>query len=146
MSEPTPATQPPPPSPDDVRKHLELIQAVIARMSAASSQAKAWLLPVVSAAYGYALTKHAETVALLGMGAVLLFGYMDLNYLRQEKRYRLLHTEVAAGEPVHPAFSMEPPLLPAHEEVWKSWSIRPFYGALLAAGVAIIVRVWCVTR
>lgn len=129
-----------------MRKHLELIQAVIARMSAASSQAKAWLLPVVSAAYGYGLTKHAESVALLGLGTVLLFGYMDLNYLRQEKRYRLLHAEVAEGQPVRPPFSMEPPALRAGDNVWTSWSIAPFYGALLAAGVAIIVRVWCVAR
>lgn len=54
---------------EDRRKHLDFIQAVVARMSAASSNSKAWLLPVVAATYGYALTKNAESVADARMGS-----------------------------------------------------------------------------
>ena len=53
--------------PEDRRKHLDFIQSVVTRMSAASSNAKAWLLPVVTAAYGYALTQRADSVALLAV-------------------------------------------------------------------------------
>src|SRR5215217_3011348 len=53
-------------------------------MSTASTTTKSWLLPVITAAFGYALTKRADTVALLGVGAGVLFGFLDANYLKQE--------------------------------------------------------------
>ncbi|WP_222948685.1 hypothetical protein [Micromonospora chalcea] len=76
-------------------------------MSAASSSAKSWLLPVVTATYGYALTKSAESLALLGMAAVLLFSILDANYLRQEKAYRRLYGIVASDAQVVPLFSLD---------------------------------------
>ena len=73
--------KPPQRDPEDTRKHLDFIQAIVTRMSAASSTAKAWLLPVVTAAYGYALTQNAESVALLGVGVTvsLAAGGFDLS-------------------------------------------------------------------
>ncbi len=76
---------------EDRRKHLEFIQAAVSRMASASSTAKSWLLPVATAAYGYALTKHRPTVALLGVAAVLLFASLDAQYLRQERAFRALY-------------------------------------------------------
>ena len=81
--------------PEDRRKHLEFIQAIIARMSAASASAKGWLLPVVTAAYGYALTKDSWPVALLGLGASVMFAFIDAHYLDEEKKYRRLYNAVA---------------------------------------------------
>ncbi|MFY1688029.1 hypothetical protein [Plantactinospora sp. WMMB782] len=97
----------PDPTPDDRRKHLDYIQAVVTRMSAASSSAKSWLLPVVTATYGYALTKNVESLALLGMAAVFLFSILDANYLRQEKAYRRLYGIVASDAQVVPLFSLD---------------------------------------
>ena len=153
--------------PDDRRKHLDYVQAVITRMAGASASAKSWLLPVVTATYGYALTKHAESVALVGMGAIVLFMFLDVNYLRQEQAYRKLYKTVASGSKSVPDFSLDPsdaddPIpgaatcgekakrlwrrwIPAWQ-TWMSWSVAPFYGALLLAGLAIIVRVWWVTH
>ena len=99
--------------PEDRRKHLDFIQSVVTRMSAASSNAKAWLLPVVTATYGYALTQCAGSVALLGVGATLLFSYLDANYLRQEKRFRALYKAVAQGAYNIAAFSLQPDELPS---------------------------------
>lgn len=144
--------------PDDRRKHLDYIQAVVTRMSAASSAAKGWLLPVVTATYGYALTKKVSSVALLGVGAVLLFGFLDANYLRQEKAYRRLYDAVARRTHEIPLFSLDPshaddPAPPAATSlqkvrlrvrrwfpgraVWLSWSVAPFYGALVIVGCLI---------
>lgn len=145
---------------EDVRKHLDFIQAVVTRMSAASSNAKAWLLPVVTATYGYALTRHAGIVALLGVLAAALFGFLDANYLRQEQAYRALYDAVAQGTRDVPLFSLdvahasdptpepvtrrERALARLHRwipsgRVWASWSIAPFYGVLLLVGVAIFI-------
>jgi len=146
--------------PDDRRKHLDFIQATITRMSAASTSAKSWMLPLVTATYGYAITQDAVSVALLGIGAVLLFAYLDANYLRQEKRFRRLYKAVAEGSNEIAVFSLNPDdVVPpqngeSDEEwadwmprwvnrflpgpvVWASWSIGPFYSALVVAGVVI---------
>lgn len=61
---------------EDRRKHLDFIQAVVTRISAASTSTETWLLPVVTATPRYALTNNAECVALLGIAAVLLFAFL----------------------------------------------------------------------
>jgi histidine triad (HIT) family protein len=146
---------------EDRRKHLDFIQAVVTRMSAASSSSKAWLLPVVTVAYGYALTRNAESVALLGIAALLLFLFLDVNYLRQEQAYRRLYDAVAKKRRDVPLFSLDPsdaddPIPDAlsckekskrlvrrwfpEGRTWLSWSIAPFYGSLLVVGVVIFFR------
>ena len=146
--------------PEDKRKHLDLIQAVVTRMSSASSNAKSWLLPVVTAAYGFALTSRSGSVSMLGIVAVLLFSYIDANYLRQERAYRTLYDVVALGKRPVPPFSLNPanadePLPDTDDlskkqkagmtvrqwmpgwRIWISWSIAPFYGTLLLLGIGV---------
>lgn len=89
-------------------KHLDFIQALITRMSHSSVQAKSWLLPVATATFGFALTQHSGTVALLGIAGVLLFGYIDACYLRQERAYRHLYNAVVKGDKQIPLFSLDP--------------------------------------
>ena len=149
--------------PEDRRKHLDFIQATITRMSAASTTTKSWMLPVVTATYGYALTHYARSVALLGITALVLFAYLDANYLRQEKRFRRLYKGVAEGSNEIAVFSLNPDdvtlesnaksteewakwmprwinrLIPG-PIVWASWSVGPFYLALIAVGAFIAVR------
>ena len=145
---------------DDRRKHLDFIQSIITRMSSASITTKSWLMPVITATYGYALTKRADSVAMLGIAAVLLFAYLDANYLRQEQRFRRLYTAVTEGSNDIASFSLKPDdvLMPSSEKhsenwgkwmprwinhllpgptVWTSWAVGPFYLALVAVGVFI---------
>jgi hypothetical protein len=146
------------PSDEDRRQHLAFIQAVVTRMSSASSTAKGWLLPVVTATYGYALTQHKGAIGLLGMAGVVLFALLDANYLRQEKEYRQLYVTVANKTRPVAAFTLDP--TEAHDRpqlrapapskiattvarwvpgrgVWLSWSIAPFYGCLIMIGTLI---------
>lgn len=92
---------------EDLHKHLDFIQSVVTRMSAASTSTKSWLLPVVTAAYGYGMTRNAWSVVALGLGAVLLFMFLDAHYLDREKAYRALYDAVARNEGV-PLFSLDP--------------------------------------
>lgn len=126
-------------SPEDRRQHLSFIQAVITRMSQASASAKTWLLPIVTATLGYAVTKDSPVVALLGALAVVIFGLLDANYLKQERAFRKLYDQVAHGGPV-PAFAMNPALASPHGKdvnYWpdwddlRSWAVLPFYGPFL---------------
>ncbi|WP_340697156.1 hypothetical protein [Cellulosimicrobium funkei] len=110
--------------------------------------------------YGFALTQRSGSVALLGVGAVLIFSFIDASYLVQEKAYRRLYNVVALGERVVPAFSLNPAdadeKLPDADDgkaarrkrirawlpgwaAWLSWSVAPFYGALALIGVVVLV-------
>ena len=95
------------PDGEDKRKHLDFIQAIVTRMSAASTSAKSWLLPVVTATYGYGMTQNAWSVIMLGLGAVVLFMFLDAHYLGQEKAYRALYDAVARDKGI-PVFSLDP--------------------------------------
>ena len=138
-------------SPEDRRQHLSFIQAVVTRMSQASSSAKTWLLPIVTLTYGYAVTKQQWWVAVLGLVAVVIFGVLDANYLKQERAFRKLYDKVAVGGDI-PAFSMNPTFAgPAGTRVnywpdWediRSWAVAPVYGPLLLAGIATAVWAHC---
>lgn len=95
------------PSREDLHKHLDFIQTVVTRMSAASTSTKSWLLPVVTATYGYGMTQNAWSVIALGVGAVLLFMFLDAHYLDREKAYRALYDAVVRDKGI-PRFSLDP--------------------------------------
>lgn len=154
------ATAEPPIAPEDRRKHLDYLQAVITRQSAASSSSKGWLLPIVTATFGFALTQRSWPLAALGMVAVMLFAYLDANYLKSEKQFRRLYNTVARSSRKVPMFTLDPvdadePLpddAPAisrwkatfrqyvpERSIWASWSIAPFYIALLLLGAGVLL-------
>ncbi|WP_329414738.1 HIT domain-containing protein [Nocardia vinacea] len=134
-------------SPDDRRQHLGFIQSVVTRMAQSSATAKSWLLPIVTATYGFAITKEAPLIAVIGIVAVLVFALLDANYLKQERAFRALYDKVAEGSSI-PEFSMNPTLAaPAGRrsnywpdwQDWRSWAVMPFYLPLLVSGVVIAV-------
>lgn len=137
-------------TPEDRRHHLTLIQTALSRMASSSVSAKSWLLPVVTAAYGFAIVQGNGWVALLGIVAVLLFAVMDAGYLRLERAFRALYRDVAAGR--RRDYDMNPrrylDKINADEDdqreencrwgkvIW-SWSLAGFYGPLIALGFLI---------
>lgn len=137
-------------SPEDRRQHLSFVQSVISRMASASASAKTWLLPIVTAAYGYGFVQASWPVALFGLAAVAVFALLDANYLKQERSFRNLYDSVAQGKKV-PAFSMNPTVAgpsgsgkvnywPDSKD-WLSWAIAPFYIPLLTVGAALITYI-----
>jgi len=75
-------------SADDRRKHLDHLQSVISRQSAASSATKGWLMPIITATFGIALTQRSALLAAVGLLAIILFAYMDAHYLQNERGFR----------------------------------------------------------
>lgn len=142
---------------EDRRAHLQMIQSAVSRMAGASSSSKSWLLPVVSAAYGYALTKNAESAAVVGIGATMLFAVLDAQYLRQERAFRALFRRAVEGSvPVYDMNNRAYYGKPNDDEedtreencrwpsVIFSWSLGGFYGPAAGAGLLILARVMCI--
>lgn len=150
--------------PEDRRQHLAFIQDAIARMAHASSSAKGWVLPVVTAAYGFAIVGRSGTVAIVGIVATIAFAYIDGHYLQQEQCFRRLYEAVSEGDERVPSYAMRwslvtPPRASNGAErrkgqvrlrltlakwvpekaVWLSWSIVPFYGTLALVGVVALL-------
>lgn len=144
------------PTPEDRRKHLDLIQTVIARQAMASASAKSWLLPIIAAIFGFALTQESWQLGLIGTILILLFAYLDANYLHSEQTFRKLYTEVIRPGNQVPLYSLDPTdadsLAPQLAKtfrnkdkktflppwtVWRSWSIAPFYIALVIVSLVV---------
>lgn len=120
---------------DDQRKHLDLIQAVIARLSTTSSTAKGWGLTVTMAAYGYSATTAIPFVAMLGLIAACLFGVLDSYYLREERLFRELYNDARMG--CIDVYSMDKNIYKnrcPRRAVIRSWSVAGFYGPLALVG------------
>lgn len=130
--------------------YLDLIQAIIVRMSAASSTAKSWLLPVTTATFGYALVQHAWSVAALGVFATAMFWNLDVRYLREERAYRELFADAVRRR--REDYDLDASVYyraPAEGKVdcrvarcrwWKvarSWAMSGFYGPIGGLGIMI---------
>lgn len=135
------------PSPEDKRQHLSFAQNIISRMAQSSSSAKSWLLPVVTAAYGYAFTQSSVSVAILGLVATAVFGLLDVGYLRTERKYRELYERIANSDPSIPLYSLNyrkqgddrKTTFLEHCSTMATWAIWPFYGALLVTGLLAVI-------
>lgn len=138
-------------TPEDRRQHLAFVQNVISRMAQSSSNTKSWLLPVVTAAYGYSFTKSSVALAVLGIVATVVFALLDVGYLRTERKYRNLYERIAVGDPDVAPYSLNyqcsgetrKTRFLEHCSVIKGWAIWPFYGTLLVSGfVALGMAFW----
>lgn len=121
-------------------------------MAGASSTAKAWLLPVVTAAYGYALVERDFEIAILGIIAVLLFAFLDASYLRQERAFRALYQAAVKrkvsvydmnssrfyGKPNGDSNGLRATNCRWSEIIW-SWSLAGFYLPIALLGMAVVL-------
>jgi hypothetical protein len=124
---------------DDQRKHLDFIQAIVARLFYSSSAVKGWGLTVAMVAFGFSSTKATPFVAVLGLIAVCFFGLLDSYYLREERLFRELYNDARKG--AIEVYSMNKNAYRdrcPRRKVILSWSIIGFYGPLaLVGGLAL---------
>lgn len=125
--------------PEDRRKHLDHIQAVVARLSGPSATAKGWSLTIASAAFGFSALNEAWYLSLLGLAVIASFSILDMYYLYEERLFRCLYRAVCEG--TAPSFSM-------HKDAYKtetsrlatymSWSVLGFYAPLTLTGIVVV--------
>ena len=122
---------------EDKRKHLDYIQAVIARMASNSFLLKRWSI-VVLAAVTY-LASKAEDLALAVsavMLPVVLFACFDLYFLRLERLFRALYDDVRKKKADAIDYSMDVDAFRS-KETWRSVAARPIF-CMFHVGLAIV--------
>lgn len=125
---------------DDQRKHLELIQAIVARLSASSAAAKGWTLTVAGAGFGFSSIQREWYLALLATGAVVAFSILDASYLTEERRFRCLYE--AARKCEIDVYSMDKDAYASRyskPDTYFSWSVVGFYGPLVGVGYVVLL-------
>jgi hypothetical protein len=132
---------------DNRIKHLEMIQAVVARLASNSFLIKGWAVTVSGAFLGFAIGNNEWALAVSGLLPILLFWWLDGYFLRAERMFRGLHEAVRTTHDIEPfymaATSKSLGLAEKSQARWSSvlfsLTLIGFYGALVtAAGVVAI--------
>ena len=127
---------------DESIKHLEFIQAVIARLSSGSFFMKGWGLTVTGAIYGFAANSLSWRTCIVGLLPALAFWFLDAYFLRQERLFRRLYEDARRFDGSVPPFSMDTTRY-QHLETLRSAAfsrtLAPFYGFMMASGVVLFV-------
>lgn len=91
---------------DKIIEYLQLIQEPICRMSTTSAIFKGFSATIVAGVASLNYSGMNNYILCLSFIPVLLFAFLDIYYLRLEKKYRYLYEEVRTGK--HAVnFSME---------------------------------------
>lgn len=119
-------------------KNLEMIQVVILRIANYSATLKNYCITLVTAACGFSITLKIPAVALLALLPIVLFGLLDAQYLRIERRFRALFEKTRQEDwGTLPTFEITIVAVPttSYIAVLRTWSITSFYAPL---GIGII--------
>lgn len=126
-------------------KHLEMIQAIVSRMSGYSATLKNYCITLVIGVVGFAFTLKQVNLVALSALAVVMFAYLDARYLQLERAYRSLFEQVRMQDwDARPLFDLRPSQVDNHPywEALISWSVLGFYAPVLI----VVALVYCLTR
>lgn len=129
-------------------KHLEMIEAIIERMSKNCFQLKGWTMTLVAAVVALSSQSSDKRFIILAFIPILGFWILDSFYLQTERRYKLLYKNVATKKEADIDFSLDAKgasgtadetericlcrCLFSISEIW-------FYGVVAGAMVALVI-------
>jgi hypothetical protein len=121
---------------DEKIAHLGFIQAVISRMGGNSFLLKGWSVTLVAAIFALASKDANIRFVVLAYFPVLVFWILDAFFLHQEKLFRKLYEEVAAGNVSSELFTLNTCVVktqvPSMCEVFFSKTLLLFHGLIVA--------------
>jgi hypothetical protein len=85
-----------------------MIQVVISRIANYSATLKNYCITLVTAACGFSITLKIPAGALLALLPIVLFGLLDAQYLRIERRFRALFEKTRQEDGAHSPPSRSP--------------------------------------
>ncbi len=124
-------------------KHLEMIQAVIARMNTNSFLIKGWMITLVSAIFALA-AKDANSRYVIIILCIPAFWFLDALYLSQERQYRALYDAVRTSQDTD--YSMDASGYRNGKNTWLSafFSITLLV-TYLSVAIAILLIMFCIS-
>jgi len=122
-------------------KHLEMIQAIIARMAGNSFLLRGWSVTLAAGLFALAAKDANGRMVAIAYFPVLVFWLLDGFFLAQERRYRALYDKVRKLAPNEVDFSMDTRELSAGRNTWLAALLSVtellFYGSVLVALVLV---------
>jgi hypothetical protein len=91
---------------DERIQHLEMVQAVISRLSNEGFLVKGWAITVAGAFFGFAISGESWPLAAVSLVPTMAFWYLDATFLRSERLFRALHSHVQRGTGKVAAFDL----------------------------------------
>ena len=123
-------------------KHLEFIQATIARMSNCSFAFKGWAITITGALLAFAFSSDTTPLVVVALYSTALFWGLDGYYLWLERRFVNLYNHVAQLREDQIDFSMGINKEKAFRR-WLSTCLRPhlmmFYGVVVIVEIVAIL-------
>lgn len=125
---------------------MQFIQSLISRLDSASATLKGWLIPVVTAAYGFAYVNRNVPVLLLGMFFVVMCYVLDSSYLFYGRRYIDLYNAVILRDGSIPWMSLDWKNIPepyrrSRISAFGSRLLLMFYVPIFVVGVGVLFLV-----
>jgi hypothetical protein len=74
--------------------HLQMIQAIIARLAGNSFQLRGWCITIVSAIFAIYAGKSVHEVIYISFFSIIMFWILDGYFLRQERMFRRLYDQI----------------------------------------------------
>ena len=136
---------------EDQRKHIEIIEATITRMSDNSKQMKEWCIALVTGLVGAYVAVKIIWLLITALIVILLFRHLDAFYLMLERRYRYLYNDVvgignegktAVKIPLYSMSTEKYKDVVTQNKAAKSSSIRPFYWSLFVGLIVLSALVF----
>lgn len=142
---------------DDQRvKHLDMIQAVVARLGNNAFLIKGWAVTVAGAFMAFAVNRDEWQLTVASIAPTLLFWILDASFLRNERLFRHLYDRVRerSVEPFFMGATSAPYVERVKNESREDKSARDvssrlgafsrpalwlFYGAILTAALVVAV-------
>ena len=82
---------------DNQIKHLEMIQAVVARLGNNAFLIKGWAITIAGAFLAFAVNREKSGLAAAAIAPTILFWLLDASFLRNERLFRHLFDRVRKG-------------------------------------------------
>lgn len=122
-------------------KHLEFIQNIINRMAKNSFLLKGWAITVIAAIFALSSGNKESIQNIFFIVLIASFWIMDVFYLVNERRFRMLYDEVRLKKEEEIDFSLHVEIYKESRD-WCSTFFSPvqyiFYGTLSLVGIVII--------
>jgi len=120
-------------------KRLEMVQLIIARLGNYGTSLKNYCITLTTGVCGFAITSQKPAIILLSVISTSIFLLLDAQFLRVERRFRLLFEQMALEKwDDVPNFSLDRSSIsnPLYQKALISWSIMIFYIPIL--GIIVI--------